>query len=336
MDPVFPLHHEPSSPATVLVVDDESPIRMLLCRWLGTAGYRCIQAESPSAAWSQLTSEPIDLVLCDLRMPGKSGLEMLREISDTYPHVAVIILTGQADTRLAIDALTHGASAYLIKPIESAELLLQIERALERRRLLFERERHMQRLEEKVRQQTRALRIAHEETIHCLISASMWRDEETGAHIRRVGLCGAIMAEAIGWSTTAVEYLRLAAPMHDVGKIGIPDAILRKPGTLTPEEFAIMKTHTAIGARMLAGSPSPMLQMAEEIARCHHERWDGRGYPNNLYGTAIPESARIVSIVDVFDALTHDRVYRPAIPMEKALAMMDGERGRHFEPRLLD
>jgi putative two-component system response regulator len=191
------------------------------------------------------------------------------------------------------------------------------------------------RLEETVREQTRVVRRAHEETVQRLVSASLCRDEETGAHIRRTGALSEVLAKAAGWSAEEVENIRLAAPMHDVGKIGIPDAILRKPGKLTPEEFAIMKTHTMLGARMLAGSDSPMLKMAEQIALNHHERWDGGGYPNGLAGYAIPESARIMAIVDVYDALAHDRVYRPALPAEEVLATMQQGEGTHFDPLLL-
>ena len=189
-------------------------------------------------------------------------------------------------------------------------------------------------MEDKVRQQTAAIRRAHEETILRLVGASRYRDEETGAHIKRTGLYSGLCAEVLGWPAGAVEDIRMAAPMHDVGKIGIPDAILRKPGKLTREEFEIMKTHAVMGAKMLAGSESSVLQMAEEIAMCHHERWDGGGYPRGLAESAIPEAARIVALVNVYDALTHDRVYRPAMPETEAMAIMEQGRGSHFDPFL--
>ncbi|MDP6717728.1 MAG: HD domain-containing protein, partial [Pirellulaceae bacterium] len=155
-------------------------------------------------------------------------------------------------------------------------------------------------------------------------------------HVKRVGLFSAVIAEAAGWPAAEAERIRMAAPMHDVGKIGIPDAILQKPGKLTHDEFEIMKSHAVIGAELLEGSESPMLETAQDIALHHHERWDGRGYPHGLAAMEITESSRIVAIVDVYDALTHDRVYRPALPEEKALAMMRADRGRHFDPHLLD
>jgi len=190
-------------------------------------------------------------------------------------------------------------------------------------------------LENKVRERTEDVRRAQEEIIYRLASASQWRDEETGMHIRRTGLFSESLARAAGWPAAATEAIRQAAPMHDVGKIGIPDAILQKPGKLTPEEFEVMKTHTTIGAKMLADSDVPMLQMARKIAQNHHERWDGTGYPGGLAGQEIPESARILAIVDVYDALTHDRVYRPAMSEDDVLMLMRKNAGSHFDPRLL-
>jgi putative two-component system response regulator len=268
-------------------------------------------------------------------MPGRSGILLLDEIKETYPDTAVIVMTAVGETNTAIEMLTHGAWAYLIKPVERTELLAEARKALERRQLIIDNRQYTRNLEGKVREQTAAIRRAHEETIHRLVTASMYRDEETGAHIRRTGLFSEVLAKAAGWSVSEAEQIRLAAPMHDVGKIGIPDAILQKPGKLTPEEFETMKTHTVIGADMLAGSDVPMLQMAKEIALCHHERWDGGGYPNGLAAEAIPESARMLTIVDVYDALSHDRVYRPALPQEEVLTIMQQGHGTHFDPMLL-
>ncbi len=217
----------------------------------------------------------------------------------------------------------------------AAYLRLGIDRRAYIERSLVERRRYARELEEKVREQTADIRSAQEEVIYRLVSASQWRDLETGMHVRRTGLFSEVLAKAMGWSAAEAEVIRLAAPMHDVGKIGIPDAILRKPGKLTPEEFEVMKTHTFIGAQMLADSNVPMLQMAREIALNHHERWDGQGYPNGLSGQEIPESARIVAIVDVYDALTHDRVYRPALSEDEALDIMRQGAGTQFDPLLL-
>ena len=191
-------------------------------------------------------------------------------------------------------------------------------------------------LERHVQSQLAVTQDAYEETIYQLVSVSRYRDEETGVHIHRTGMYSAILAEAAGWSPEQVQQIGLAAPIHDIGKIGIPDAILRKSSALTPQETKIMQLHASIGAGMLLGLKSPILRMAEQIARCHHERWDGLGYPTGLAGWDIPECARIVAIADVFDALTHDRVYRPAMSLEDALSILRNGRGSNFDPDLLD
>ena len=227
-----------------------------------------------------------------------------------------------------------GAYGYLIKPVDFEDLAFQVKKALERRQFVIEKRQYTRDLENTVREQTATIRRAHEETILRLVSASRYRDEGTGAHIKRTGLYSELFAEVLGWPVGRREDIRMAAPMHDVGKIGIPDTILQKPGKLTREEFGVMKTHTVIGAKMLAGSESSVLQMAQEIALCHHERWDGGGYPRGLAESAIPETARIIALVDVYDALTHDRVYRAALPETEALAIMERGRGNHFDPFL--
>ncbi len=259
------------SPAQILVVDDESAVRDLLSRWLRNEGYSCATADSPAAAWDQLQGNPVDLVTLDIRMPGGSGLDLLDRIKHALPDTAAIMLTAEGDTAKAIRALTAGAYGYLIKPVERQELLIQVRNALERRRLVIENREHTRELENKVREQTRVIRRAHEETIHRLVKASLYRDEETGAHIKRTGLYSELLAAEIGWDRDRVEQIRLAAPMHDIGKIGIPDAILCKPGKLTPDEFATMQTHARLGAQLLAGSQSPVLQLAQEIALGHHD-----------------------------------------------------------------
>ena len=293
------------------------------------------QAASVQAAWEYLQAHEVHLVTLDVRMPGGSGTVLLPQIAEAYPDMSVIMMTGLDETGTAIEALTHGACAYLLKPVKREELVFHARRALERRQLILEKREYTHRLEGRVREQTATIRRREEEAIHRLLAASLWRDEETGAHIRRVGLLSELLARFADWSAADTENIRLAAPMHDVGKIGIPDAILRKPGPLTSEEFRIMQTHTVIGARILAGSDAPMLKMAEEIALNHHERWDGDGYPASLAGYAVPESARIVAIVDVYDALTHDRVYRPAMPEEKVLTIMQQSAGADFDAQLL-
>ena len=324
-----------ASRSRVLVVDDELNVRNLLARWIATAGMECSQAGSAQEALVCLRSEQMDLITTDLRMPGESGLWLLEQAREKYPDIGVLMLTAAGETKPAIEALTHGASGYLLKPVQREEFIFQVRQAIERRKFMIERREYTSALEQRVREQTLVIRLAHEETIHRLLTATMCRDEETGAHVRRTGLFSERLALAAGWSVAEAEQLRMAAPMHDVGKIGIPDAVLQKPGKLTAEEFEIMKQHTVIGARMLAGSSSPVLQLAEQVALSHHEQWDGKGYPCGLAGDAIPEAARILSIVDVYDALSHDRCYRQALPEEKVLSLLQERAGTQFDAGLL-
>jgi putative two-component system response regulator len=317
-----------------LVVDDESYTRRTVSHWLDKAGFRCDQAGSAGEAIARMEDKEAHLLTLDITVPDRSGLEVLSQIKQRWPDTEVLVLTALEETATAVEAMTLGAYGYLLKPIESNELVFQAKKAIERRDLIIERRQYTATLEAKVREQMQAIRGAHEETILRLLSASRYRDEETGAHIKRTGLYCELLTEVLGWPQEQVQNIRMAAPMHDVGKIGIPDAILQKPGKLTPEEFAVMKTHTVIGARMLEGSGSAILQMAHEIAIAHHERWDGSGYPHGLSGLAIPESARILAIVDVYDALTHRRVYHEAMPEDKALEIMEEARGKHFDPFL--
>lgn len=321
--------------ATILVVDDNPTVRGLFVRWLSEAGYTCVEAGCVADAWASLGQIVVPLTTLDTTLPSQSGVERHPEIKEALQATEILMIRTHEKAQFAITALTLGASAYVIKPVVAEELLFQVKKALERRQFLIDKRLHTQHLENRVAEQTREICWAHEETIHRLVTAAACRDEETGAHIRRTGLFSEVLALAAGWSQTEAHQLRMAAPMHDVGKIGIPDAILQKPGALTHEEFERMKQHTTIGARMLAHSATPVLQLAERVALCHHERWDGTGYPQGLAGEAIPEAARIVSIVDVYDALTHDRVYRPAFTEEAALSMMRSGQGTQFDPGLL-
>ncbi|MEX2142123.1 MAG: HD domain-containing phosphohydrolase [Pirellulales bacterium] len=315
----------------LLIVDDEQVIRESLVGWLTRAGHCCAQAESAEAAWRFLQSNEVALVTCDLNMPGRSGFDLLLQIRQQFPDTAVLMVTGSVDTKTAIQSLTSGAFGYIVKPVERQELLLQVQRGLERRNLILENREYMQTLERRVHEQTVSIRQAHEETIHRLVNAAMMRDEETGAHIRRIGLYCEAFAEVLGWTPDEIDNIRLAAPMHDVGKIGVPDRILCKPGKLTVAEYETMKTHTTIGASLLSGSDWPVLKLAQQIARYHHERWDGSGYPDGISGEQIPVAARILSIVDVYDALTHDRVYRSALSEADALEVMSKGNGTQFD-----
>jgi len=319
----------------VLVVDDEPFVRRLIGRWLDEAGYKTFLASHVQDANAIIATESVDVITSDINMPGMSGVEWLPRLHAAHPNIAVLMLTGCTEIRNAVSTLTQGAWGYLIKPIEKHELLFQIDRAVERQRLLLaERDRTLT-LDRKIREQARLLKKSHEETIERLIAASRLRDEETGDHIRRLGTISAIVACQLGWSSDDVDMIRMAASMHDIGKLGIPDSILQKPGKLTNDEYEIMKTHTQVGAAILSGSKVPMLQMAEQIALWHHERWDGTGYPDGLCGEQIPLAARIVAVADVFDALSHDRVYRQALPKAKVLEIMKEGSGSQFDSNVL-
>jgi putative two-component system response regulator len=334
-------------PHHVLVVDDDEQIRRMVQRVLDAGGYLCAQADDPSTARRMLDEEQFDLVLCDVNMPGASGLELAREILTERPGTAVVMVTGLDDPRLADTALELGAYGYVLKPFRSSELLINVSNALRRRRLESATRKHREDLERAVLDRTAALseavdrlqgsaaqlRQSHQETIRRLARALEYRDEETGGHVERVTRSSGLLAEKLGLDPEAV---RLASAMHDVGKIAVPDRILRKAGPLSPDEWRVMRTHAEIGCRILSGSGSELLELAAAIAMTHHERYDGTGYPRGLRGEEIPIEGRIVAVADVFDALMHDRVYRPALEVGVALETMTAERAQHFDPVLLE
>jgi putative two-component system response regulator len=322
--------------STILIVDDESTVSEILRRVLSSAGYSCAVVSSVADAWSYLQSHDVDLVTLDVNMPEQSGLSLLPRLQQEFNDIAVIMLTAVGEVETAIEALTNGASDFLTKPIDFAHLLRCVHRVLKQRELHLQKKRYTKELEANIRKRDETLRSSDEQTVRLLVQASLYRDEETGEHIQRVGNASAILSLAMGWSTENATRIRLAAPLHDVGKIGVPDGILQKAGKLNAEEFRVMQSHVVIGASLLSGCTSPTLKLAAEIALNHHERWDGAGYMNGLSGTDIPQSARIVAVVDVYDALTHDRVYRPAIPERKALEMIREGRGSHFDPDVVD
>lgn len=322
--------------ARILVVDDEPYVVEVLCRWLESEAYSCDRAGSAEEALDSLGREPFELVVSDIGMPGMSGLELLIEIGQRYPSVAVLMQTAVDDRGTAIAALHQGAFGYLIKPLEEQEVVIAVANALERRRLrLLERD-YRDALERAVRDRTQEVQRAREEISLLLVTISEFRDVDTGAHVRRMGLYAEALARALGWDDTVIEQLRLAAPMHDVGKIAVPDSILLKPGRLSRIEFEEIKRHADVGARILSGADLPLLRLAREIARGHHERWDGTGYPDGLRGEDIPAAARLVAVVDVYDALTNDRVYRDALEESEALELMHAGRGTHFDPHIFD
>jgi putative two-component system response regulator len=339
-----------SLPDRILIVDDEDQIRTLLARLLGAHGYECVTAESAAAGRRLLKELPIALVLSDVNMPGESGIDFTREVLAHFPDTAVVMVTGLDDRVYADVAIELGAYGYVLKPFKPNELIINVGNALRRRALEIENREHRERLERTVLERTSALRdtIARlessdaelrrlrEETIRRLSWAAEFRNQETGEHIVRVSLYCALLARLAGLGAERVELIRVASPMHDVGKIGIPDRILLKPGLLTDDERKVMEAHAEMGHRILAGSGVELLDLAAELALTHHERIDGRGYPRGLAGEAIPIEGRIAAVADVFDALTSDRVYRQAYQPDEARALMLEGRGTQFDAGLLD
>lgn len=325
--------------ARILVVDDEPANLKLLSMILQAEGYGRVETlQDPRDVLQRYQAERPDLVLLDINMPHLDGFAVLAQLR-ALPQatmVPVVVLTAQTGEDFVLRALQGGAVDFLTKPFNRRELLARVANVILAHlatRLLQDQNTL---LEQRVRERTHELRLSRLDIVRRLGRAAEYRDNETGRHVLRMSYSAALLARHIGWDEAACELMLNASPMHDVGKIGVPDAILLKPGPLTPEERTVMQTHTTIGHDMLAGSEDDLLTMAAEIAHCHHERWDGGGYPRGLSGTAIPESARIVAITDVFDALTSPRPYKAAWSVDDAVAYLSSHAGSHFDPRLVD
>jgi len=321
---------------SILIVDDEKYICVAISRWLEPEGYHCVMAHDYIEAVDCLEQHEFQLLISDINMPGKSGIELLRITKERFPHTAILMATAVDERNTAIHALELGAYGYLIKPFDKNEFMINVTSALERRKHELRSKEYERRLEQEVRDRTADIRNREEEIALRLVWAAEYRDDTTGEHIRRIGMFSAILAESLGYPKSFVDDIRIASPMHDVGKIGVPDHILLKPGKLTPEEFEIIKKHTEIGAGILGDSDIPLLQFASSIALSHHERWNGTGYPQGLAGEDIPEAARIVAIVDEYDALSYDRVYRDAYSHDKVIEIMQQVSSAHFEPRIFE
>jgi len=320
----------------ILIVDDEKYICVAISRWLEPEGYNCVMAHDYNEALACLEQGEFQLLISDINMPGKSGIELLRVTKERYPRTAILMATAVDERNTAIHALELGAYGYLIRPFDKNEFMINVASALERRKHELRSKEYENQLEQEVQDRTADIRNREEEIALRLVWASEFRDDTTGEHIRRIGMFSSIMAESLGYSKSFVDDIRIASPMHDVGKIGVPDQILLKPARLTSEKFEIIKKHTEIGAGILGGSDIPLLQFASSIALSHHERWNGSGYPQGLAGEDIPEAARIVAIVDEYDALSYDRVYRDAYSQEKVLKILHQVSDAHFEPRIFE
>ena len=326
--------------ACILIVDDDEGVTGPLERIIRRAGYGDVRVHCDArTAFDACRSLRPDLVFLDVHMPCRSGLDILADLSSTTPddeQIPVVMITGDNDPVVQEHALAHGAKDFILKPFESMIVLQRLRNHLQGLRIERELRRQKESLEERVSQRTRALAEAQVEILRRLALAAEYRDDVTGHHAERVGVLSALIADALGLESEVVRLIRRAAPLHDVGKIGIPDAILMKPGPLSSAEFEVMKTHTIIGGRILSGSSFEVLQVARTIALSHHERWDGEGYTPGLAAEAIPLVGRIVAVADVFDSLCHERPYKPARPAREAIDIISRSSGTAFDPAVVD
>ncbi len=340
----------------LLFVDDQPEVLHALNRMLREQEHvwemRFVSSADEALAKTDATA--FDLVVSDVKMAGKDGFELLKALRgrEKTQDVPVIMLTGLGDSDLKRRALDLGATDLLMKPVDPEDLLARVRSVLQLKSYQDQLKSHNELLEQRVKERTAALEESRREIIWRLAKAGEHRDETTGNHIARVAWYCRIISEGLGLDREFVETITLTSPLHDIGKIGIPDTILLKKGPLTPEERAVMKTHCRIGADILSQAPkamspfrelhaaprleqqetSPILSVAVTIAEAHHERWDGTGYPKGLAGDSIPLEARIVGLADVFDALNSPRPYKPAYEEAKVLAIMRSENGKHFDP----
>jgi cyclic di-GMP phosphodiesterase len=320
----------------IIAVDDEMSNLVLLRQILERDGYTQIDlTTNPARVPAMFVECRPDLVLLDLHMPGIDGFELMERLGPLAGEgsdVPFLVLTADATPATRRRALELGARDFLTKPLDRIELLLRVRNLLQVKSLQDRLQEQNQQLEVKVAERTRDLEQARLEMLERLALAAEYRDDDTQEHAWRIARTCVMIAIRLGLPDAEVELLARAAPLHDVGKIGIPDSILLKPGRLTEDEFDVIKTHTTIGAEILGGSGSPLLRLAEQIALSHHERWDGSGYPAGLQSDAIPLVGRIVAVADVFDALTHERPYKDAWPVQAAVNEILVQVGRQFDP----
>ena len=337
--------------AKILIVDDEMRVREILSRKLTDDGYNCLTAPDGNAALKMLKADQVELVLLDVMMPGKAGPEVLKEIKSRYPDTAVIMVTAIADVQTAIGLMRLGAYDYIIKPIELNVLSVSLDRAIEKRNLIIENRDYQLHLEQRVEEQTKKIRQSFLNSTTSLAYALEAKDKYTHGHSERVTEIAVAVAREMAAPKYMIEKVKLAGLLHDVGKIGISELILNKPGKLTDDEFELVKAHCEVGERIL----SPIVEDREilEMVRHHHERYDGKGYPDGLSGQQMTKGASIIAVAeayinilsqgamalavaDAYDAMTSDRPYRPAMPPEAARSELVKGKGKQFAPIIVD
>lgn len=330
-------HLADPEPLRCVVADDEPRLRQVLCRLMRGDGFECIEAGTGVEALEVLEHTPVPLVISDLRMPQMDGLELLRHVRDRHPDTAVVMITAVADVDMAVRALTLGATDYLTKPFHLDEVRARVAQAMEKRRLRLENRGYQERLEERVSVQARRIEELFLAAIHSLVESLEVKDPYTRGHSDRVSRYSVAIASALALDDEAVRQVELGGHLHDIGKIGVREAVLNKPGPLTDEEYHHIMTHPMVGWQIL----SPLLgdaPTALRIVRWHHERIDGRGVPDGLAGAEIPREARIVAVADSFDAMTSSRPYRPGrrLDVDAALAELVRHRDTQFDPQVVD
>jgi len=317
---------------SILIVDDEPAVRWLLHRKLMSRGYQCQEAGTGDEALDKIRSKPAALVILDIRMPGKSGVEILSEIKSDHPDIAVIIATALAEIDTAIHCMKQGAYDYILKPFNLDEVVLNVERALEKRKLELENRDYQEHLKQKVEKQAKKIRDSFLNALTALVYALEAKDKYTSGHSQRVAEISVAIAREMGLSRQDIAGIRLAGLIHDIGKIGIRASVLNKPDRLNDNEHQHIKTHPEIGEHILA--PVVEDENILKAVRHHHERYDGTGYPDGLSGEQIPLGAKILAIADAYDAITSERPYREAMSPQVAYKIIERCKGSQFDPEV--